>query len=103
VIRAPQNLSQNAFGGAGPSPLEIEIAAEKAASLGRAGKLVKQRLEALRAAQPEDREILVRDAADAVYALIVQRELCGMPDAEPVVRDYRVPAEVVACLGAKLR
>ena len=37
---------------------------------------------------------LVQDASDALWCFIVQRECCGLRDPRPVLRDYRVPAEV---------
>jgi hypothetical protein len=102
VLRLPQNLKSGLSPQEGPSPLEAEIMAEKAASLGRAGKRVERILTELKVtADGAAREQLVSDAADAVYSLLVQRELCGLINSEPVFQDYAVPREVIARLGAK--
>lgn len=85
------------------SALNVEILEEKAASLGRAGKRVEKTLEALRLGNENDlmRPDLVRDAADAVYAYFIQRELCGLKDQDAAIKTYAIPAEVVAILGSK--
>ena len=43
---------------------------------------------------------LVRDASDALWCFMVQREAFGLRDPRPVIRDYRVPAEVHNRMGA---
>lgn len=83
--------------------LDYEIAAEKASALGRAGHKVERTLAALRAfdGEPDQRRPLLREAADAVYAYFIQRELCGMRRHHDAIRDYAIPNEVLARLGAK--
>ena len=49
---------------------------------------------------PEDRLKLVRKAAREVWAFLVQRELCGMRDRNQVIKEYGIPGEVLARLGA---
>jgi hypothetical protein len=91
-----------------------EILAEKAAALGRAGEraeLCVGRLnrylggEAVDGATEEDRETvrkkLLKEAADAVYAWFIQRELCGFRRHEAVIRDLKIPREVLVRLGAR--
>lgn len=82
--------------------LNVEIMEEKAASLGRAGKLVEKTLAALYACDAADpsRPAQVQAAADALYAYLIQRELCGLRDQEAAIRSYNVPTEVVAILGS---
>ena len=80
--------------------LDHEIAAEKAASLGRAGRRVEETLARLREGAG-DRNLLIREAADAVYAYFIQRELCGMRRHEAVIGFYDIPGAVLARLGAK--
>jgi hypothetical protein len=77
--------------------------AEKAASLGHAGRKVELALDRLRAHQGdgEKRMALVRNAADAVYGYFVQRELCGFRRHDDVIRDYKIPGEVLVRLGAR--
>jgi hypothetical protein len=87
----------------GPNPLEVEIAAEKAAALGRAGDKVERtlaRLDACERGTPERAESL-KSAAEAVYAYFIQRELCGMRRHHDVIREYGIPNEVLVRLGAK--
>lgn len=101
-FRLPQNLSTGLARETTDSLLNREILAEKAAALGRAGKLAARRLDALQSsADPAARPGLIRAAADAVYGLLVQRELCGLTDHQAVIEDYDVPGEVVARLGAR--
>ena len=40
------------------------------------------------------------DASDALWCFMVQREAFGLRDPRPVIRDYRVPAEVHNRMGA---
>ena len=85
--------------------LEADLMAEKASSLGHHGRLVEQAMAALRAFDPasgdaEVRARLVRQAARHVWAYFVQREACGMRDHRHVIKDYGIPGEVLARLGA---
>jgi hypothetical protein len=41
----------------------------------------------------------VAEAGDALWCFMVQREACGLRDPRPVLRDYRVPAEVQNRMG----
>lgn len=82
--------------------LDYEIAQERASALGRLGRALEAALTAL-AAHPErdpERAALVREASHALWCFIVQREASGLRDPRPVIRDYRVPAEVYARMGA---
>ena len=47
------------------------------------------------------RRELVQQASEALWYFIVQREACGLRDPRPVIRDYRVPAEVYGRMGAR--
>jgi hypothetical protein len=86
--------------------LDYEIAQEKAAALGRLGRALEAALHALadyqgdRDQRDAARNRLVQDASDALWCFMVQREACGLRDPRPVIRDYRVPAEVYARMGA---
>jgi hypothetical protein len=86
--------------------LDYEIAQEQASALGRLGRKLEKALTALsdydrdHAGRGAMRGRLVREAADALWCFIVQREACGLRDARPVLRDYRVPVEVYARMGA---
>jgi hypothetical protein len=91
------------------SALDYEIAQEKAAALGRMGRALEAALAALsdferaHGKRGAARATLVQEASDALWCFIVQREACGLRDPRPVIRDYRVPAEVHNRMGAGKR
>jgi Family of unknown function (DUF6665) len=97
------------------SPADLladELAQEKAAALGRLGRALETTLEALaqfdaghrrQASSAEHRQLrasLVTEASVALWHFVVQREACGLRDMRYVLRDYRVPPEVAARMGA---
>jgi hypothetical protein len=92
------SLDENGF-----DALGYEILAEKAASLGRAGDRAETCLRLLKEYQDDasGRAALVREAADAVYAYFIQRELCGLRRHDDVIREYGIPKEVLVRLGAR--
>ncbi len=95
---------------AGRSPavlLEMELAHEKAVSIGRFGRLLEGALQELvdfdaahppgSVTSPEDqhaRAALLSAAARALWCFIVQRECAGLFDSEAMIEEYQVPAEV---------
>jgi hypothetical protein len=93
-----------------PSPAELladEFRQEKASALGRLGRALEASLAALaqfeashpQAASTAGRQLrakLVAEASVALWHFVVQREACGLRD----LRDYRVPREVAARMGA---
>jgi hypothetical protein len=88
--------------------LGYEIAQEQASALlGRLGRALETALAALAehdtagAATDMHRKQLVQQTSEALWCFIVQREACGLRDPRPVIRDYRVPAEVYARMGAR--
>ena len=102
-LRPPAQYESLSATQLGPNPLEDEIAAEKAAALGRSGEKVEHtlaRLNSLERGTPERAESL-RQAAEAVYAYFIQRELCGFRRHEAIIREYEIPRAVLARLGAK--
>ena len=102
TVRPPQNLSRSFSLETSFDVLGHELRAEQAASLGHAGRKVEATLSALRAHQGngEERVALVAAAAQAVYAYFIQRELIGLRNTAQTVRDYGIPGEVLARLGA---
>lgn len=89
----------------GFGPVENEIAAEKASALGHHGRLAEKAVAAIHAfdANPDpaiDRMTLVKAAAREVWKYFIQRELCGVRDQRDVIREYRIPQEVLVRLGA---
>lgn len=103
VLKMPERFSGQGTGNTGADILDYEIMAEKASSLGRAGNRVETTLAALKAHQGDDldRSRLLRDAAEAVYAYFIQRELCGLRRHHEVIREYGIPDEVLVRLGAR--
>lgn len=103
ALRPPGNLSANSLAETGFDALGYEILAEKAAALGRAGERAEICLRRLKQHEhgTDGRTTLVREAAEAVYAWFIQRELCGFRRHEDVIREYAIPKEVLARLGAR--
>lgn len=90
------------------TPLDLELAGEKADALGRAGRKAEAALAALAEARAEGRAVADLDAlrnaaADAVFALTVQRELCGLRNQNDMVRRYAIPSDVMARIGISRR
>jgi hypothetical protein len=82
--------------------LDYEIAGEMASALGRAGARVQAALDRLAAAaEGDERGAVLKDASEAVYAYFVQREACGLRRHGDAIRDYAIPPEVLARLGAR--
>lgn len=85
--------------------LDYEMAQEQASALGRAGRLLEAALKSLSdfdgavTENPAGRTQLVQAASDALWCYMVQREAIGLRDPRPVMRDYRVPAEVQNRMG----
>lgn len=104
AVRPPRTLTSRFNGDLCASVLEHELLAERAATLGRVARQAEQALGALgRCSDPADgadRQSLVRTAAEAVWRLTIQRELCGYRDPSSVAADFAVPAEVMSRLGA---
>ncbi len=92
--------------------LEDEFAQEKASALGRLGRALEAKLALLaefdaglqgETPSSESRQLraaLVAEASVALWHFVVQREACGLRDMRYVLRDYRVPPEVAARMGA---
>lgn len=99
-VRLPQGFSTTAASDARHDALESEILAEKAAALGRAGRRVQAALRALGAASPDERDERLDEAAEAAWAFLTQREICGLRDRDRVIADYAIPREVLNRMGA---
>jgi Family of unknown function (DUF6665) len=92
--------------------LEHEFGQEKASALGRIGRALEAAIAALaefdtrhprETATADDRRArteFVSHASRALWHFVVQREACGLRDMRLVLRDYRVPPEVAARIGA---
>jgi hypothetical protein len=102
-LRPPAGFSSVRSSKTGLDALDYDILSEMAASLGRAGRKAELSLEKLRAHEGDagERTALLKEAADAVYAYFIQREFCGFRRHEEVIREYRIPREVLVRLGAR--
>jgi hypothetical protein len=102
ALRPPTRFSAAPTGELLFDAFQHEIAGEKAASLGRAGTRVEDALAALAACSRDapGRPAMVKAAAAAVHAYFIQREICGMRRHGDAIREYAIPAEVLARLGA---
>lgn len=103
VLKFSGNSDLATRGRTGLEILDYEIVAEMATTLGTAGRKVETVMARLNAHNGEasDRAPLVKAAAEAVYAYFVQRELCGLRRHDDVIREYGIPREVLARLGAR--
>ncbi len=84
------------------TPLDLELAGEKADALARAGRKAEEALEMLAGARGVDStpiEALRHAAADAVFCLMIQRELCGLRNQGDMIRRYAIPADVMSRVG----
>lgn len=107
--------------GDGFSALEAEIVQLKAQTLGDLGQKVEAALAALRSfdekaalagpspsadGQPTEsaqRSALLDVAAERVWMLMIQRELCGLRHWDQVVKAYGIPREVLNRMGRTAR
>jgi hypothetical protein len=107
TFRLPQRLSGHLKPETGWSVIDYELHQQKAQTLGDLGAQVEQVLAALRAFDAaehgDDRDAcradLVHEAAQRVWAFMVQREICGLRHWDAVVGEYRIPGEVLSRLG----
>ena len=105
AVRIPQSLSTGLQQETGWSVLDYELREQKAHMLGTLSGQVEQALATLRAfdethgTDREGRRALLEQAADRVWAFMIQRELCGLRNWDVVVRDYRIPREVLNRVG----
>ncbi|KKX32994.1 DUF6665 family protein [Rhizobium sp. LC145] len=102
-FRLPRSLSQQS--GSSFNALGYELASVRADALGRHGRKVEVELANLRnwskdAPSHKDRETLVENASEAVWAFFIQREICGLRNTREVADRYGIPNEVLARLGA---
>lgn len=105
TLRMPQGVASSSRRETGASVLDTEIAQLKAESLGSIGTQVEQALARLKAfdaqgvVDPARRDALRDEAADKVWAFMIQRELCGLRQWDAVVKAYGIPREVLNRMG----
>lgn len=104
-VRPPQSFRPSQQDKNGFNVLEYELMSERADSLGRHGLKVEAALAALKAWSADrqgadERERLLNEASDAVWAFFIQREICGLRNNRDAIQRYGIPNEVIARLGA---
>ncbi|OXE35879.1 MAG: hypothetical protein CGW95_11340 [Phenylobacterium zucineum] len=103
-LRWPQSRQRPHGFDAGENALNGEIASEKASTLGRAGRFMEAallRLEDATLIEHLGREALLREAADAVWQFLIQRDVVGLRDQAVVVREYQIPRAVMVRIGVR--
>ena len=99
---APKNLADPL-----QAALEHEIMAEKAATLGRLLKVLEQKLSDLQTYEdfstgPATDPILERkrdEAGEALWHVVIQRDICGFTRTDQFLRDMKIPATVRQRMG----
>lgn len=104
VVRPPQSLSRPGTGKTGFNILEYELMSERADALGRHGLKVERALARLyrrldAGCAADERERLLDETADKVWAFFIQREICGLHSQKDAILRYGIPPEVMARLG----
>lgn len=93
-VRAQAQADRSAL-----SQLETEILEEAASSLAHYGRAAEDAIKKLNEASDAERPDALQDAADAVWALFVQRELCGMRDHRYLIRELGISQAVLNRMG----
>ncbi len=105
ALRLPQHLPEPAHVDSGEAHLRFDLLEYLDSSVGHTEREVERSLRALRAhdiagADPQARGPLLEAAVEAVWRLLVQHEACDCADHEELIALYRIPAEVLARVGA---
>jgi hypothetical protein len=107
TVRPPLAISYPGSGASGHSVLEYELMAEQASALGSSGRAAETALAALATGEGHasviETERLIDAAAQSVWSLFIQREMCGMKNGPDVIARYGIPSKVLARLGAAPR
>jgi hypothetical protein len=106
TLRMPQHLADRPQVDTGEAHMRFELLEDIDSGLRRAEQRVAETLADLRdhdreGGDPQVRTALVDLAADAVWALVVQHEACDCADHQSLIERYRIPAEVMARIGAR--
>lgn len=105
-LRMPQTLAEPQHTDTGEAVLKFSLLEDIDAGVRRCEWRVQAALAELRdhdADGPGDHAIRARlldEAADAVWALVVQHEACDCADHHDLIARYHIPAEVMARVGA---
>ena len=108
TVRPPSSLNPANMAVTGLGILEYELMSERASTLGHNGLKVEAALAALQEGEAKgkhgnEHERLVDTAAQAVWAMFIHREICGLRNGRDVIQRYGIPNKVLARLGASPR
>ncbi|WP_300376657.1 DUF6665 family protein [Henriciella sp.] len=105
AVRAPTTRAfSRAQAAEAKAPLEAEVAAEKAAALGRAGRALEKAILRLDSAESEaEREALLIDAAQKTQGYFLIRELNGLRDQRDIIQSFDIPRAVLNRIGISQR
>lgn len=101
AVRAPQSLGQHKSDNPLEAALEYEIIAEKAATLSRLNKALETALDRIPAEDLQAgseaqtlRALRQAEAGEALWHVMIQRELCGLTSHKAFFDHMGVPAKV---------
>lgn len=107
-VRPPQALSPKRQTTPFEEAINQEVRGEMAGTHGRLLRVLERRLAALAdfdagttTEDPADRSALVAAAGEALWHIVVQRELMGLRGTKAFMDAYRVPAEVRLSMGVR--
>ena len=108
TVRPPSSLNPANMAVTGLGILEYELMSERASTLGHNGLKVEAALAVLQEGEARgkhgiEHEQLVDTAAQAVWAMFIHREICGLRNGRDVIQRYGIPNKVLARLGASPR
>lgn len=103
MVRPPKSLSRSSSAGSkrpsGVDVLEAEMLGEQAFALGLIGRRLENALQDYANSNGDPRR--TQNAANAVHAFFIQREMVGCTNHDYVIDFYKIPSAVLARVGAK--
>jgi len=107
-VRPPRSLAPKSHTTAFEEALDHEIRGEMAGTHGRLMRVLQKRLQALADHDAEhsaeatpDRDALVAAAGEALWHIVVQRELMGLRRTNAFLDEYAIPREVRLRMGMR--
>ncbi len=107
AVRPPRLLAPRRQSSPVEAMLDEETRAEKAGTLGRLMHRLERaldrhaRAEENPEASPERRERLAGEAAEALWHVVIQRELMGLSNTQRFLKDLGVSRELVLMMGVR--
>ena len=107
TVRPPKSLAPKRETSPVEETLQQETMAEKAGTLGRLGERLRVALDRLAVADqagsvdPDRRAALVDAAAEALWHVVIQRDLMGLSRNDRFLKEIGAPTEVVRRMGAR--